>query len=311
MILITGASGFIGRRLYIEAEKRGLVVQAATRSVLQKDVFSNSHNISDIDEKTDWRSALLNCRTVVHLAARVHKKHDSRIDQLLEFRRVNVAGTLNLVRQAEQAGVRRFVYISSIGVNGSETFGKPFTADDEADPHSPYSQSKYEAEIEIKSFVTNSNMEYVIIRPPLVYGPDAPGNFASLLRMTMLGLPLPLGSVNNRRSFVSVDNLIDLILLCIKHPDAANQTFLVSDGEDLSTTDFLLHMYQALGRPDRLIPVPTSFLKTVLSTLGMASTAQSLLASLQVDIRKTQKILGWNPPVSINEGIQKSVKMRS
>jgi nucleoside-diphosphate-sugar epimerase len=251
---------------------------------------------------------LTGCETVVHLAARVHVMADTAADPLEEFRRVNVQGTLNLARQAAVAGVRRFVFVSSIGVNCAETYRRPFTAHDEVAPHSPYAVSKYEAELGLQALAAETGMEVVIIRPPLVYGPGAPGNFGSLLRWLKRGVPLPLGAIHNQRSLVALDNLVDLIITCLTHPAAANQTFLVSDGEDVTTTELLRRMGQALGRPAHLIPVPVSWLKLAAKLVGKPDVAQRLCGSLQVDIEKTRRLLDWTPPISLDEGLKKAAE---
>ncbi|CDS53583.1 UDP-glucose 4-epimerase [Polaromonas sp. CG9_12] len=224
------------------------------------------------------------------------------------FRKVNMRGTLNLARQAAAADVRRFVFVSSIGVNGAETFQQPFDAQDRAAPHSPYALSKYEAELGLQALAAETDMEVVIIRPPLVYGPGAPGNFGSLMRWLQRGIPLPLGAIHNLRSLVALDNLVDLIVTCITHPAAANQTFLVSDGEDVSTTELLHRMGQAMGCPARLIPVPTGVLKAAAALLGKRDMAQRLCGSLQVDIQKTRQLLGWNPPLTLDQGLKKAAQ---
>jgi len=242
----------------------------------------------------------------VHCAARVHVMADTAANPLAEFRRVNVQGTLNLARQAAAAGVRRFAFVSSIGVNGAETFGLPFSAQDVAAPHSPYAVSKYEAELGLQALAAETGMEVVIIRPPLVYGLGAPGNFGSLIRWLRRGVPLPLGAIHNQRSLVSLDNLVDLIVTCLTHPAAINQTFLVSDGEDVSTTELLRRMGQALGRPARLVPVPVSWLKLAAKLVGKPDVAQRLCGSLQVDIEKTRRLLGWTPPLSLDQGLKRA-----
>jgi nucleoside-diphosphate-sugar epimerase len=242
----------------------------------------------------------------MHCAARVHVMAESLADPLAEFRRVNVQGTLNLARQAAAAGVRRFVFVSSIGVNGAETFQQSFTSEDSVAPHSPYAVSKYEAELGLQALAAETGMEVVIIRPPLVYGPGAPGNFGSLMRWLKRGVPLPLGAIHNQRSLVALDNLVDLIVLCLTHPAAANQTFLVSDGEDVSTSELLRRMGQALDRPARLLPVPQSWLKLAAAMVGKSDVAQRLCGSLQVDISKTRRLLVWTPPISLDEGLRRA-----
>jgi len=262
----------------------------------------------DLAVEGDWRAALDGVDAVVNCAARVHVMRETSADPLAEFRRVNVAGTLNLARQAADVGVRRFVYISSIGVNGAETFEKPFTAEDKAAPHSPYAVSKHEAELGLRQLAQETGLEVVIIRPPLVFGPSAPGNFNKLLLIVYRGIPLPIGAIHNKRSLVALDNLVDLILTCVHHPAAANQTFLVSDGEDLSTTELLRRTGAALGRPARLIPVPAVVLRTATRLLGKAGFAQQLCGSLQVDINKTRDLLGWAPLVSVDEALMQTAR---
>jgi UDP-glucose 4-epimerase len=235
--------------------------------------------------------------------------HDKAADPLTEFRKVNVEGTLNLARQAAEAGVRRFIYISSIKVNGEQTFlGQLFTEDDLPAPLDPYSISKYEAEEGLRKLAQQTGMEIVIIRPPLVYGPGVKANFLAMMRWLRKGVPLPLGAIHNQRSFVALDNLVDLIVTCIDHPAAANQTFLVSDGEDLSITGLLRRMGLALGRPARLIPVPVFLLTAGAALVGRRDMAQRLCGSLQVDISKAQTLLGWKPPISVDEGLHRTAQ---
>lgn len=227
---------------------------------------------------------------------------------LVEFQRVNVEGTLNLAKQAAETGVRRFVFVSSVKVNGEGTAaGHPFTASDTAAPQDPYGISKMEAEQGLCQIAADTGMEVVIVRPPLIYGPGVKANFASLMRAVQRGIPLPLASVtHNRRSFVALDNLVDLLITCIDHPAAANQTFLVSDGEDLSTADLLRRLGQAMEKPARLIPVPPSLLQVGANLLGKGDMAQRLLGNLQVDISHTRNTLNWHPPISVDEGLRRA-----
>jgi nucleoside-diphosphate-sugar epimerase len=303
-VLITGADGFIGRAAVIALMESGISVRGSSRTSGE----TNNVAVGDIGPDTNWLPALEDVDTVVHTAARVHVMNDSPNDAVSELRKVNVEGTLNLARQATAANVKRFIFISSIKVNGESTErGKPFTADDQPNPVDPYGLSKLEAEIGLRQLAKESGLEVVIIRPPLVYGSGVKANFQSMMHWVNRGVPLPLGSTNNKRSFVALGNLVDLIVTCIDHPAAANQTFLVADGEDLSTTELLRRMAGVLGKPSRLIVFPVSLLTFVASLLGLKAAAQRLCGSLQIDISKTRKLLGWEPPVSVDEGLRSTV----
>jgi nucleoside-diphosphate-sugar epimerase len=316
-ILITGANGFVGRVLCAEAAMRKFSVRAATRRNPDFTECIEKITICGVDGSTNWRNALDSCDVVVHLAARVHVMKEVVADPSFEFRQVNVDGTLNLARQAVQAGVRRFILISSIKVNGEFTdLGHPFIADQIPAPSDPYGVSKYEAEIGLMALSEETGMELVIIRSPLVYGPGVKANFLSMMNWLQRGIPLPLGGVTkNHRSFVYLDNLVDLIITCIDHPAAANQTFLVSDDEDLSTAELLERMALALGKRSKLISVPAGLITLGAKLVGRDDIAQRLCGSLQVDIKKTKDLLGWSPPVSVNEGLRQTaalfLKMRS
>ncbi|MBT0571755.1 SDR family oxidoreductase [Curvibacter sp. CHRR-16] len=306
-ILVTGARGFIGTALRSRLGDMPYQVLSVVRGGGGHGAASS---IASIDAITDWSKLLKGQEAVVHLAARVHVMHDQSASPLTEFRRVNTEGTINLARQAAQANVKRFIFISSVKVNGEFTvFGKPFTADDIPAPLDPYGVSKYEAEQQLRQIATETGMEVVIIRPPLVYGPGVKANFASMMRYVSQGWPLPLGAVtDNRRSFVGLDNLVDLIVTCLHHPAAANQTFMVSDGEDLSTADLLMRIGGAMGKSPRLLKVPIPCLSLASTILMRRNIYQRLCASLQVDIRKTQQILSWTPPVSVDDGLRSTVK---
>ena len=308
-LIVTGASGFVGRALCASAVARGSAVCGITRSTCDLPSGSENFVVGNMDDRTDWRGALEGSKVVIHLAARVHVMADTAENPLDEFRRINVLGTLNLARQAAAAEVRRFVFISSIKVNGEATrLGLPFFADDIPAPLDPYGISKMEAEQGLRKIAAETGMEVVIIRPPLVYGPGVKANFQVMMRWLARGVPLPLGAIHNRRSMVALDNLVALILTCIDHPAAANQTFLVSDGEDLSTTQLLQRLGRALGKPARLIPVPAMLLKVGAALVGKPAIAQRLCGSLQVDISKTQQLLGWAPPLSVDEGLKKAAE---
>jgi nucleoside-diphosphate-sugar epimerase len=311
VVLITGATGFVGTALMLRLLESKPVtrITVATRSnVNAVPAGIDQSVVADLTEGTNWRVALADVSSVVHCAARVHLLNDDTRNPLSAFRAVNVQGTLNLARQAAAAGVRRFVFISTIGVNGAETYRQPFTDKTPAQPHSNYAISKHEAELGLQALAVKTGMEVVIIRPPLVYGPNAPGNFGSLIRWLKRGIPLPLGAIHNQRSLVALDNLIDLIVTCLTHPAAANQTFLVSDDEDLSTTQLLRRMGAALGTPARLLPVPMSALKLGAALLRRPELVQRLCGSLQIDMSKTQELLGWRPPFSVEESLQKTAE---
>jgi nucleoside-diphosphate-sugar epimerase len=307
-VLITGANGFVGRALCAKAHADGLFIKGAVRSVQTLADDIESVVISEIDGNTDWH-ALQGINVVVHLAARVHIMDDRASDPLQAFRKVNVDGTLNLAKQAALAGVQRFVFISSIKVNGESTEpGQAFHADDIPMPVDAYGISKREAEDALRQLASETGMEVVILRPPLVYGAGVKANFYSMMRWLDRGIPLPLGAIHNQRSLVALDNLVDLIITCIQHPAAANQTFLVSDGEDLSTSELLKRMATALGKPARLLPIPVWLLHKAASLLGKQAVAQRLCGSLQLDITKTQQVLNWTPLVSVTEALQKTAQ---
>lgn len=308
MLLITGANGFVGSAVCRQAMTLWGPVIGAVRTPTALPAGVTPVAVSTMDARTVWIEHLRDCSAVVHTAARVHVMDESAADPLSEFRRVNVEGTLNLARQAAAAGVRRFIFVSSVKVNGEGTDAeRPFTAQQAPAPLDPYGISKMEAEQGLRQIARETGMEVVIVRPPLVYGPGVKANFAALMRAVQRGLPLPLGAVTrNRRSLVALDNLVDLLITCIDHPAAANQTFLVSDGEDLSTTDLLRRMAQAMNAPARLLPVPPALLKLGAGLIGKRDMAQRLLGSLQVDITHTRETLGWTPPISVDAGLRRA-----
>lgn len=307
--LITGATGFVGSSLIRRLMANQLSVVAAVR-VKPKNWTLRCPilEIGDFRASSNLSFALAGVHSVVHAAARVHIMNDKSVDALTEFRKVNVAGTMNLARQAALAGVKRFLFISSIKVNGEQTnFECPFTASQIPSPSDPYGVSKYEAEMELRALSEETGMEVVIIRSPLVYGPGVKANFLSIMKWLQMGVPLPLGGVTkNLRSFVFIDNLIDLIVTCISHPAAANQIFLVSDDKDLSTSALLEKMAIVMGRPSRLFPVPAVLISIGTRLIGRPDIYQRLCGSLQVDIKKTKDLLGWSPPVSMDEGLRQT-----
>lgn len=312
-LLVTGASGFVGRGVCADLLRRGHVVCASQRRAEDSTCLDmegiETVAVGSVSAATDWRNVLAGCDAVVHLAARVHVMREPATDPLTEFRAVNVEGTLNLANQAADAGVRRFVYLSSIKVNGEQTLpNQSFTEQDVPAPLGPYGISKHEAEEGLRKLALQSGMEVVIIRSPLVYGPGVKANFFNMMRWLHKGALLPLGAINNRRSLVALDNLIDFIVICLDHPAAANQTFLVSDGEDLSTTKLLRRLAVALNVPVILLPVPQKLLEWCFKIVGKSDLAQRLCGSLQVNITKARTLLGWNPPVSVDEGLRRTTE---
>lgn len=307
-ILVTGAKGFVGGRLCSSLIKDYLVRGAVRRpnecSSIKGFHFVRGHLSADFD----WSIALAGISVVVHCAGRVHVMNEECSHPLAEFRKVNVDGTLCLANQAAAAGVKRFVFLSSIKVNGEQTqAGHPFNADQEHNPKDPYGISKMEAEDGLRALARETGMEVVIIRPPLVYGPGVKANFLAMMHWLMRDVPLPFGGVSgNKRSLVALDNLVDLIATCVDHPAAANQTFLVSDGESLSTSELLQRMGRALGHPARLIPIPVSLLQLGATLFGKRDLAQRLFGSLEIDISKTKELLGWVPPISVEEGLRRT-----
>jgi len=307
-VMLTGASGFVGRSLLERLHQEGYELVAPSRTPLAgAPVGVCNPLVGELAADVHWGGSLESVSVVIHSAARVHVMNETADDPLVEFRKANVEGTVSLARQAAAAGVRRFVFISSIKVNGEGTEpGQPYRADDTPAPQDPYGVSKMEAEQALRAVASETGLEVVIIRPVLVYGPGVKANFRSMMSWLSKGVPLPLGATGNKRSLVAVDNLVDLIATCIEHPAAANQTFLVSDGEDLSTTQLLQRMGSALGRPARLLPVPASLLQAGAAMLGRRAIAQRLCGSLQVDITKTRELLGWTPPVSVDNALRRT-----
>ncbi|MEO1943084.1 MAG: SDR family oxidoreductase, partial [Candidatus Thioglobus sp.] len=279
-ILVTGASGFVGSRLCEVVAHDGWSVRRAVRhlSGAQDEV------VAELRDDADWSEALKNINVVIHLAARVHVMNDDAIDPLTEFRAVNTSGTLCLAKQAVESGIKRFIYLSSIKVNGEFTqSGLAFNPDDGFIPTDPYGLSKYEAEQGLLELAEQTDMEVVIIRPPLVYGPGVKANFASMIKWVNRGVPFPFGAVYNKRSLIALDNLVSFIVHCIDHPKAANEVFLVSDGEDVSMSELLRKVAKVFGKKLRLIPVPVCLMIFLAKLIGKGDVASRLFGSLQVD----------------------------
>jgi nucleoside-diphosphate-sugar epimerase len=301
-ILVTGASGFIGERLFCCLKGSGKQVLGTVRLTVEN-LDTSMYSVGCISGETKWEPYLDGVSVIIHTAGLAHLasiNHD-------EYEKTNVLGTYNLAQQAAAAGVKRFIFLSTIGVNGNMN-NAPFCENDEPNPIGVYAESKLNAENALWKVQCSTDMDITIIRPPLVYGPNAPGNFGSLVRWIEKGIPLPLGAIHNQRSLVAVDNLIDLIITCMNHPAAANQVFLAGDGQDLSTSELLRCVAKEIGVPARLIPLPTSLLMIGAALLGKKVMAQQLLGSLQVDISKARNLLGWKPPVSVEEGLKRCFK---
>lgn len=311
-ILVTGATGFVGSRLLAsqDALTHHIQFRAVTRRPLEKS-FPNVEQflISDIAEKTDWTKALLGVDTVVHLAARVHVMHDKASNPLEEYRNANVITTLNLAKQAASAGVKRFIFLSSVKVNGEKTdIGKPFTEESIANPVDPYGISKLEAEEGIRDICTTTGMQYVFIRPPLIYGPGVKANYQKLMNLVQRRLPLPLGGIVNKRSMLALDNLINFILLAARHPKASNQLFLLSDKKALSTPQLIDRMSGCMGyASSRLLSVPVQILRLVGFCLGQSAAIERLTESLEVSAHRAHQLLAWNPPLDVEQAIQITV----
>ena len=306
-ILLTGGSGFIGKQLADELYESKTPFLIASRATKLDISNHNSVSIGDIDGLTQWSSALVGISHVVHLAARVHITTETSIDAFAAFRATNTAGTLNLARQAAALGVKRFIFISSIKVNG-EGRNTPYLESDLPAPQDAYAVSKFEAEQSLWAISAETGMEVVVLRIPLVYGPGVGANFFLLLKIIDQGWPLPLGGIDNRRSLLYVSNLIDAILCVLQHPKAANQLFLLSDGQDASTTQLVTWLAQALGKQTRMFPVSERLLRSFAGVVGKSTAVDRLFGSLFLDSTKIQRELGWSPPFTLQEGLQDTAK---
>lgn len=304
MILVTGASGFVGRAFTALLDRRGLSYRQVSRA--ERTGFVT---VSDPDGTADWTSDLSGIDTVVHLAGRVHVMQESASDPLAAFRLSNVTATLNLARQAAAAGVQRFLYVSSIKVMAENSpEDRPFSEVDDPAPATDYGVSKLEAEIGLAAIAARSSMSLTVVRPPLVYGPGAKANFLALAKAVHRGIPLPFGLVKNRRSMVFVENLADFLLTCCEAPASAGRTFFISDGMDFSTSDLVRQLASGMGRSAMMLPVPPTALTLVLGMLGQRDLGYRLLGNMAVDIGEARRVLGWEPPVSASEGLQRTVQ---
>ncbi len=298
-VLLTGATGFIGNVL-LESLAHEVVALGRNEPFYKKVDFFQA----DLDNLEDYSVALEGVDVVIHLAARVHVMNEKSLDPLLEFRRTNVKATLNLALQAEQAGVKRFIFISSAGVYGNSSI-EVITEKKIVAPEEPFAVSKVEAENQLAKLCSATSMGFVIIRPPMVYGKDAPGNFRLMIKLLLTKLPIPLANTGNSRSFVSVWNLVDLIITCIDHSEASGKTFVICDGESLSTSDFFKSMANALGLPVRLFPFPRKVLKFCALMIGKKSIYDRLFSSFTIDDTYTRRTLNWTPPLTTNEGLRR------
>jgi len=309
-ILVTGATGFIGRALCVELLRQGHAVRAALRREQDREravIEGVEHAITgDITAATDWHAALKGVEAVVHLAARVHLMRDEASKPLTAYRAINTQGTLNLARQAASAGVRRFLFVSSIKVNG-EGLDIPYTEDDPPMPADPYAVSKWEAEQGLMAIAAQTGLELVILRPPLVYGPGVGGNFLRLLRVIHRGIPLPLGSIHNQRDLLYLGNLINAMVLCLNHPSAQGKTFLIRDGEPLATPDLIRRLAREMQRKPNLFPIPPIVLCLLGKMTGKSGEITRLTGAMRIDDDKLRTQLGWEPPFTVDAGLRETV----
>lgn len=309
---MTGANGFVGRSLAMRMLAEGYDVRGIVRRAIDLQAPPLEFvQVGTVNGSTQWLEALAGVDAVVHLAARTHAVHEHGEGDLADYRPVNVDGTARLAEAAALSGVRRFVFVSSIKVNGERTTSAPFSVTDRPAPEDAYGISKWEAEQVVAEVAGKTGLELVVVRPPLVYGQGAKGNFARLCNTVRRGVVLPFGAVDNRRSLVALDNLVDLLMRCVAHPAAAGQTFLLSDGEDLSTPDLIRRIADAIGTKARLLPVPPKVLRMAGRVTGRSVEIGRLLNSLQVDIGHTRQTLDWTPPVTVDKGLQRAVSLRT
>ena len=301
-IFLTGATGFLGRSVVPRLRRDGHAVRALVRDPARTPAGAEPVQ-GDLEQSAGWSDALKGCGAVIHLAARVHVMHEDSADPLRRFREVNRDATLRIAEVAVAAGVRRFVYVSSIKVNGEQTDGRPFRADDTPAPVDPYGVSKLEAEQGLREVGARTGLEVVVIRPPLVHGPGAGGNLRRLLALIARGIPLPLGAIRNRRAMVGVENLADLLAVAVTHSAAAGGTFLASDAESVSTPDLFRLLGVGLGVRPRLLPIPPALLRFGGRITGLGGEIERLVGSLEVDAAPSRELLGWIPPLTLAEGL--------
>lgn len=310
-VLVTGANGFVGRGLCERLIRDGWQVQGAVRKPDGlRELASGVQGLAvgDIETATDWSEALKGVEAVIHLAARVHIMHDAVKDQLTEYRKANTEGTLRLAQMAVRAGIKRFVYISSVKVHGEVTMDNPFSETDILSPKDPYAISKLEAEQALGRIAQENGLEVVVLRPPLVYGPGVRANFLQLMKIVDRGIPLPLKGIENKRSMIYLGNLADAIVACLVHPNAAGKVFLVGDKETVSTAELITRIADILGKPPHLFAIPKRFLKLAAAVFKKTAVVDRLIGSLAVDSTNIRRMLGWHPPFSMDEGLRRTVQ---
>lgn len=313
-ILVTGANGFVGRVLCRQLKERGYFVRAAVCRIADGDTarwgvpIDEIVSIGNIGPTTDWCRALDGIDTVVHLAARLHVIQQKSTDPLGYFRLVNVSGTKRLAQMAAEIGIRRFIYVSTATVYKSSIEAKVYSEEDDVYPLTPYSLSKFEAELVLKDIAEKTKLGAIIVRPPLVYGPEVKGNLLKLLRCVDRCLPLPFKRVDNRRSFIGIENLGDFIVHCISNPHAVGEIFNVADGEDLSTPDLICHIARVLERPALLFAFPVSVMRVIAGVVHKEEMLDRLCNNLQVDFRKARRLLGWHPRITLDEGLASTAR---
>ncbi|MFH1804297.1 MAG: NAD-dependent epimerase/dehydratase family protein [Pseudomonadota bacterium] len=309
MIAVTGANGFVGQAVCRELMRQGFGVRAllrreSTRRDMEQVLAADARVVGDIEDTTNFGDTLNGVGGVVHLAARVHVMTDHEADPLTAFRRVNVGGSIALAKAASSYGVKRMVFMSSVKVNGEETRLSPFDETSPFQPDDPYGQSKVEAEKELHDFARKNGIGLTVLRPPLVYGPGVKANFAAMMKLAALGVPLPFGAIDNRRSLIHVDNLASACVQVLQNPAAEDKTFMVSDGEDFSVPDMIRYLAEGMMKKSRMIPVPISWLKILGRLSGKQAQISRLTGSLQIDSRLIRKELNWQPPVNGREGLR-------
>jgi nucleoside-diphosphate-sugar epimerase len=310
-ILITGATGFVGRAIFENLKSKKKYLIHLTARTNQEKLFEGvkTFNIGEIDSNTNWMDALVKVDCIIHCAAKAHMTEKKQTDSLNAYRRINVDGTRNLAKQAVAIGIKRFIFLSSIKVNGEGTIAsKSFKYNDISQPEDAYGISKWEAEQALLEISKQTGLEVVIIRPPLVYGEGVKGNFLRLLDLVYKQIPLPFVKINNLRSFIALDSLVDLIICCIDHPKAGGKTFLVSDGEDLSTPDLIMKLSKFMDKSPRLFQFPQLIIQLIGRLVGKSSEVKRLFGSLRIDNSYTREILGWSPALSLDEGLRKTVR---